>query len=58
MKTEAISVGHRRTYVVPSTEVALLDCRQQLLAGSIEIQDGDFVHVGDVLSGNEDNVWE
>lgn len=58
MKTTKPSVDHRRAYVTPSTEVAHLEYEQQLLAGSIEIQDGDFIHVGDVVSGNEDDVWE
>ena len=57
MKSEIVS--HRRqAYLPPRIDIVRLHSIQSLMVGSIESQDSGFVGVGDVILGDEENVWE
>lgn len=57
MKSEIASHG-RQAYLPPCIDIVRLHSFQSLMVGSIESQDPGFVGVGDVILGDEENVWE
>lgn len=57
MKSEIASHG-RQAYLPPRIDIVRLHSFQSLMVGSIESQDPGFVGVGDVILGDEENVWE